>query len=151
MGNKVLVGIYPNPHIDTLEEYFKAMKQSKTIIYSKDWTSIPKIEYMDQKELLEILNFAEILVKEMRNTNQIIKQVIGLKEQTKSSLRRLASLEKLENFLKLSPKTKKIVAQYTETKASYIDTCYIEPYLSLNNMYCNSLKYVLKFVYANIK
>jgi hypothetical protein len=151
LGNKVLVGIYPNPHIDTLEEYFKAMKQSKTIIYTKDWTSTPKIEYMDQKELLEILNFAEILVKEMRNTNTIIKQVIGFKEQTKSSLRRLASLERLENFLKLSPKTKKIIAQYTETKASYTDTCYIEPYLSLNNMYCNSLKYVLKFVYANIK
>lgn len=151
MGNKKLVALLPAHGLDTYEDYLQSLAHSKVIIYTVPWSGVLKQDYLSKEDLIHIMNTAGKLIREMKEFDMILKQIYTYRSNLANAFRRMFTMKHLAYMVKTSPKTKLLVRKYVEDKGIYIDRCYIEPYLSINNMYYNDMKYLLKFVQSHLK
>lgn len=149
-GNKVLLGAFPKSGISTYSEYFEALASSKLIIFSSAGNLDYSINYLNKKELLELIDTTIKLVKMLEESSTVFNKLTGTQESILKLTKHFNLLEKSKQFASLDKKQREIIKDFSSSYLKYTNQVYLDPYLNINNMYFNDVKYLVHFVKAHL-
>ncbi len=150
MANKVILSSVPQNKLSTIDEYIDAMGQSKSTIYHMPETSEFKIDYLDKKHLLDLIDLCLRFTRDLKNNRDSFNKMIGAKKTLVTTMDRFNILSKLDMFAKADKDTKQEVKSYLDVSTLYVDRVYVDAFLNMTNVYYNSLKYTIYFIKAHL-
>ncbi len=86
MANKVILSSVPKDGLSTIEEYLDAMSQAKSTIYKVPETSELKIDYLDRKHLLDLIDLCLKFTRDLKNNRDSFNKMIGVKKTLVSTM-----------------------------------------------------------------
>lgn len=150
MANKVILSQVPKSDLSTIEEYLDAMTQSKSTIYKVPESVEFKIDYLNRKQLLELIDLCLRFTRDLKTHRDIFNKMTGAKASVISTMNKFNMLSKLNIFVNADKDTKKEIKQYLDFSSLYVDRIYVDAFINMNNLYYNSLKYTIYFIKAHL-
>ncbi len=150
MANKVILSQVPKSDLSTIEEYLDAMAQSKSTIYKVPESIEFKIDYLDRKQLLDLIDLCLRFTRDLKTHRDIFNKMTGAKASIISTMNKFNMLSKLNIFVNADKDTKKEIKKYLDFSSLYVDRIYVDAFINMNNLYYNSLKYTIYFIKAHL-
>lgn len=149
-GNKVLLGAFPRSGINTYSDYFEALSNSKVIVFSNADNLDYSVDYLNKNELMKLIDESIKLVRMMEESSSVFNKLTGIQESILKLTKHLDLLEKSKQLASMDGKHREIIKDFSRSYLKYTNQVYVDPYLNINNMYFNDVKYLVHFIKAHL-